>query len=272
MIVDDLMLRFTYRAADPRYPVREELLVFSDGRAALWVTAAAEPERRAQSGSYLAQLNAEELAHARALAERLLRLPEDAAHSPARGFQVEENLLVSAGGERRGFNLNYQHGETPHEAVAEALSLRTALLAKLRAAPAAVVGLETRLAEAHGVPELVFVCTGLGTGPVTFVFDPDSLVVQGRGAGGWRVVWQQSGDMGMGLVGKMGVLVDGLYAPADLDPGTMGVLVKVLEMAPAATGDERLWARMEGRIRLVGPGYEESDFPDQSFVIECPLG
>lgn len=272
MTMATLFMRFTSHASSPVYPVRERLDVFSDGQAVLWVTAAADAEERNRCGSFLARLDGPEMEAALALAARLAGRPADQDHTMPRGVQVEENLLVEIDGVRRGFNLNYRHDETVPEELAHVLAFREKLLSDLRAAPLAVMAFDVRQVEVFGFPELVFTCRSVGSGSVEFLFEPGSLGIRRRGADGWQPAWQHPGDMDMGLIGKLGILVDGLYAPAVLTPGETGRLVVPLE-AGLETGSENegLWARLEGRVRLVGPGYEDREFSDDAFVLECKL-
>lgn len=264
-------LTYEWWSFDPRYPAQERLAVFPDGQAVLWRTKAANPAERNQAGTFALALQAERLEQARQIAQALAELPEDAQQGDFRGA-LQESLLAQMGDVRQGHTLNRSVLSPLPEALEPALALREALLVELRAAPLAVVELSATQIKTGRGPELSFRCGGLGSQAVEFLFSPECLSIWQRGPQGWQQVWQNSAEMTMGLLGPLGVLVDGLYSPATINPGAYGRVLLPLEAAlPAPDPAESLWGRLEGAVLLCGPGHEEQLFPDTPFVLECAL-
>jgi hypothetical protein len=268
--MDNILLRFEFLATESRYPVQETLALFPDGQVCLWSTAAESLEDRRRAGTFTLQLNYPRLEEAHQIAQALMALPGDLQQGDFRGAVLES---VSVQGEAgiRGHLLNRSQAHPLPVELQPALALRERLLEAVRGAPLAVVELSARQASSGGKPALAFACRSLGSQAVEFLFNPSSLCAWQRGPQGWRRAWQITGELSMGLLGPMGVLVDGLYAPAELAPGAQAsLLITLAERLPEA--DEGYWAALQGEIRLLGPGYEEESSPGTPFVVMSQVG
>ena len=85
-------------------------------------------------------------------------------------------------------------------------------------------------------------------------------------------MWENESGLSMGLVGPMGVLVDGLYTPARLEPGAQAFLMlKPQVELPFPTEGEALAAVLQGTIHLVLPDEPVESFPEAPFVLYSPF-
>jgi hypothetical protein len=265
------LLTFRTLSYDPGYRIDETLALFDDGRAALWSSAAQKLEDRHQAGTYVVSMDQSGQDEVLELSRWLVENPGDPGRGRGRGA-VSENVLARFDGQEVGHSLNESYDDPLPEAYAPVKQLRARMLDAVRGSPLAVVSLNARQDVNAGRPAIYFNCQNPGKDGVVFLFDPASLGVSVRQPSGQHTVWQPGHELTMGLIGELGVLVDGLYAPAELAPGKAGrLLFPLTEALPVLEKDASYWAHLGGQIQMAGPGFESETFPSTPYELACPL-
>jgi len=266
------LLTFRVLSYDPGYRIDETLSLFDDGQAVLWSTAAQQLANRHQAGTYVHSMDQNDQDEVMALSRWLVENPGDPSRGRGRGA-VSENMLAWFDGQQVGHSLNDSYDDPLPEAYWPVAALRARLLDAVRESPQSVVALAPRQGVNAGHPAIFFDCQNPGQEAVAFLFDPASLAVIARQRSGQRAVWKPERELTMGMIGEMGVLVDGLFSPAELAPGRTGTLVFPLaEALPELENDAVYWANFGGQIRLTGPGFEAETFPSTRFELACQVG
>ncbi|MEN3308709.1 MAG: hypothetical protein V7603_4911, partial [Micromonosporaceae bacterium] len=180
----------------------------------------------------------------RVAAAAIPAIPESAAGGLA--------LVLAAGGR----TIRVDAGSAAAAEVTRAVS---PLLAAARPVSAVQVR-AARMAPPGGPSVLGLTFTSLGVEPAVVQLDAEAVRLIDP-AGSWREVPPPR----MGLVEGAGHLLDGLYAPATIPPGTTGAWV--LAGADAQPGER---VRAGGTVRLTGPRAASSAFEVSTTVDVSP--
>ncbi|MCL4871864.1 MAG: hypothetical protein KJ063_23135 [Anaerolineae bacterium] len=249
MNTSSLLLSFSYHTAHP-IPVQERTDIYTDGQVIHLIQAALTPEDRAQAGHYLFHLSDPQQAEAQRLGQALATLPPQPDQNRPEGIQI--SLYASWNGQSQSHGLSLGFPPT-HPTLAEAFSLGQAVRTEAVRHPLAALNFKLKVGQAA-----VFIIESIGTEPVTFLLQPESLSLQAQN----QVIWQNSENQLMGLVDGMGRLVDGLYAAATLTPGT-----KASMSLPGAPTAPALQANLQGFIALPDNDDPLDSTPDLPFYV-----
>lgn len=216
--------------------IDQRVAIYPDGRAWYWPLASVDPASAFRVGTFAVQLGAAELEQATAAARQLPHAESAWTDSGADAPQV----TLTAG----SYAVSFPRGADIDPRLFAVYSLMARTMAEASAAPLSALELTVRLQPG----QVAFLFQALGAERVRFLLDRDSFSL---GGDGWS--YQPDDLRGVGLIAEGGRHVDGIHAPAALDPGEKAALV--LRNLPPFTqpGPVRLVARVAGTIVLVGP-------------------
>ena len=241
------LFMFSWRAGTP--PAEEQLALYPDGAAWYWSLRPAPAQPQDRAGTFALGAASQRRDQARQLADQLwaLTAPDIA---PDR-YNVQYRLALNYHNQQRLFMLPL--GESGLEDVRDAVGqLGRALRQQAEAHPVSVVklGLKAAVSPATG---FFFTLENTGTAPSSVYLGAGQLTLMDAGG---TVRWQGAlTNNTMGLTDTSESLLDGLYAPAVIQSGTMAkAYIQIPGLAPVNSSSA---VRLEGQIQLPAP----ADFP-----------
>jgi len=219
------------------------IAVYDDGAIRCWQLSAIEAEFADVAGAFRIDADSSELSAARAIAARI-ESASVAGLGSASGQHGELGLNVTVG------NVSHWVGASDPLA-AEIGGFVQPLVSKVLQAPLSALRLGGALLPAPATPDdppqgavgLAVSFRSAGSVAVTFTVDPNAITVELGNAG-----WQQVVPPRMGVLSGDGNLIDGIYVPAVIAAGTLGVM-----MIGAPAGGTPTSVRVNGTITLTGP-------------------
>lgn len=245
------LLTFLYTADHP-WPVREKTQIYEDGQLIHLIQAALDPDHRNQAGFYIFHLSADQQKAVRHLAESLAALPSQANQTRPEGVQISLQAIWNGQAQTHAITLGFPPS---HPVLAEALILGQTLRNEALGHPRHVLKLSLKIA-----PTPVFIVESIGTEPITFLLQPETLALMN----GVEPMWQNEAHSLMGLVDGMGRLVDGLHAAATLAPHSKATLA--LPMVPYAASPS-WYARLEGVLSPMTASGDMAEDPELPFRV-----
>ncbi|MHB8629093.1 MAG: hypothetical protein ACYDBJ_22275 [Aggregatilineales bacterium] len=243
------LFMFSWRAGTP--PVEEQLALYPDGAAWYWSLRPAPAQRQDRAGTFALGANPNRRDQARQLADQLwaLAAPDIA---PDRN-NVQYRLALNYHNQQRLFMLPL--GESGLEDVRDAVGqLGRALRQQAEAYPVAVInfGLKAAAPTSSG---FFLTLENTGTEPVSVFLGSGHLtLVDEKGTVRWQGTLTNNT---MGLTDQAGTLLDGLYAPALIQPGTVAkAFIQNAQLTSTSLNGVSA-VRLEGQIQLPAP----ADFP-----------
>jgi len=237
----DLALTWSRMPPFGGWPVDEQVGLEDDGTAWLWVGSAADPTRADLVGTFRFSAGRERVREALDLVA-LLGSGSPAAAGEPRGGAAPTAVVAGPDG-----SAHHLAADGP-DAARGLLAILDGLTIDALAAPLAAARFSAVAALAGSPEALALVVAGEGLESVTLRFDPAQLWVE------WLDGEQPVGrdavpDLPIGLLDEAGELVDGLFAPARIPPGTSAATT-----LPVAAGTARAGlVTVGGRIRLLRP-------------------
>lgn len=243
------LFMFSWRARTP--PVEEQLALYPDGAAWYWSLRPAPTEPQDRAGTFALSAAPQRRDQARPLADQLwaLAAPDIALDR----YNVQYRLALNYHNQQRLFML--PAGESGLDDVRDTVGqLGRALRQQAEAHPVSVVklGLKAAVSPSTG---FFFTLENTGRAPSSVYLGAGQLTLMDAGG---TVRWQGAlTNNTMGLTDTSEALLDGLYAPAVIQPGTMAkAYIQNPGLAPVSGSSV---VRLEGQIELPAP----ADFPLQ---------
>ena len=246
--------------------VQEQLRVYANGRSYLHIQAASDPQRRNQAGTYRVQLEEPLLKTMRNIVTALLALPSQGDGAFPGG--VKSTITVSDGERSQSHLLPSQNVLSAPPALIGAATVVGEVMAAAFANPLTAVRLSAKAKPAAGQSaSLLLTCASIGSEPVIFLFRPESFVVRAESTEIAVQIWQSSGAE-IGLIDSRGNLVDGVYVPATMIPGSTATAVYT-QVIPAIQPDMQV--QLEGWIELHGPERETAVTPQDPIWLNAEV-
>ena len=246
--------------------VAEQLRVYENGRSYLHIQAAADPQRRNQAGTYVVQLDGTLLQEVQNMVEGLLALSPQSGDAFPGG--VKSTITVSDGKRSQSHLLPARFVASASPALMRAATVASDVMVAAFANPLAAVRLSAKAKPASGQSaSLLLTCASIGTEPVIFLFRPESFVVRAESTEIAVPIWQSSGAT-TGLIDGQGNLVDGVYVPATMIPGSTATAVYT-QVIPTIQPDVQV--QLEGWIELQGPERETAVMPQEPFWLRSEV-
>lgn len=245
------LLTFLYTADHP-WPVREKTQIYEDGQLIHLIQGAIDPDQRNQAGYYIFHLTADQQKAVRHLAESLAALPSQANQTRPEGVQISLQATLNEQTQTHSISLGFPPS---HPVLAEALILGQTLRNEALGHPRHVLKLSLKIA-----PTPVFIVESIGTEPITFLLQPETLALMN----GVEPMWQNEAHSLMGLVDGMGRLVDGLHAAATLAPQSKATLA----LPTLSHNVSPSWyARLEGVLSPMTASGDMAEDPELPFRV-----
>ena len=204
--------------------VKEQLIVYENGRSYLHIQSAANPQYRNQAGTYMIQLDEPSIETAKNIISDLLILAPQADRLFPDGSR--RSITVNKDGNSQSHLLPAQVLAKISPALKKAVVWVNELTAQLHSAPLAVVALRAKVKSMpNELPILLLTCENLGKEAVNFLFRPESLSVLAESGQAIVPIWQNSQPERSGLIDGSGNLVDGVFTAAQLEPGRSATAV-----------------------------------------------
>lgn len=254
------ILRYERKLAYFGALVDDRLEVHDDGTIWRWSLAPARAERKDEAGTFRMSLAEAERDEVRRMAVDLARVGagQPAPHGHIERLVEIDDRLIELPDPRAAGELadaSRRLDELAERALGSPLAV-----ARLSASSASSAVDQTRLA---------FVFEALGSKPVRLVTPAGGYSLLAVRREGNREVFRGREEQTIGFLDEDGEELDGLRRPAVLAPGRRATIVFRGGLAPQA-GDARLVAIVEGKIGLLGPGFEH-DFPRSSFRLSVDV-
>ncbi len=225
--------------------VEEQLALYPDGAAWYWSIRPAPTQPQDRTGTFALGASTDRRGQAQRLAEQLwaLTAPDIA---PDR-YNVQYRLAVNYRNQQRVFML--PPGESGLKDVRIAVGqLGRDLRQQAEAHPVAIIKLGLKAAAASN--GFFFTLANTGTETVSVFLGSGQLTLMDLAG---VVRWQGAlTNNTMGLTDEAGTLLDGLYAPALIQPGS--VAKAYIQNAGLTSLNGSSAVRLEGQIELPGPG------------------
>jgi hypothetical protein len=249
------------------YKVRDTMHVLDDGQVWFWSFGASDSRLRNRAGTFHFTLEPARRDVFRKLATEVAALP---AFAPPIGRGVPQ-LTVRVG------TVTHSHfpgagGPAPMQA---AYGQLVGAMSRAEESPLSVVQLSIRAQQPSlpnkGATNALFVFESIGSQMVQFLLRPETFGLMGITDTSKTFGWENNPNESMGLIKGMGELVDGIYQPAEMNPGEKATAA-FLNVVQPTRPKTALSGGVEGMIAVVNTNGQLDSFPDMPIWLAASAG